>query len=234
VRIVAAGRIVAVCRRYVRHVPRPLRYQGSDVLYHVGSRAVDKQPIFGVVRWDREVFIGLIARVVRVYGWRCHAYCLMGNHFHLVVDTPGANLAAGMQYLKGVYAQWFNRFKGREGALFERRYWDRIAASELHVLELARYVALNPVRAGLCRAPEEWRWSSHAATAGLVRAPQFLTSDVLEWFGAGALAQERYVEFVRDGMRFDAEREALRMRSDPGVTQPGRRSRGTSAPRPLR
>jgi REP element-mobilizing transposase RayT len=187
---------------------RALRIQEADLLYHVGSRGVDKQPIFGVVRWDREKFLLLVDRVVENFGWRCHAYCLMGNHFHLVVDTPRANLAAGMQYLKGCYAQWFNRYRGREGALFERRYWYRIAASEAHVLSLARYVVLNPVRAGLRRAPEEWPWSSFAATVGLEPAPRFLyTSELLGWFGEGRYAHVRYSEFVHDALVFSGASE---------------------------
>jgi putative transposase len=167
----------------------------------VGSRGVDKQPIFGVTRWDRERFIEFLGHVVDACGWRCHAYCLMGNHFHLVLDTPGANLAAGMQYLKGCYAQWFNAYRGREGTLFERRYWYRIATSEAHVLSFARYVVLNPVRAGLCRSPEEWPWSSFAATVGLEPRPAFLhTETVLSWFGTGRHAQLEYARFVYDAL----------------------------------
>ena len=171
------------------------------MIYHVGSRAVDKQPIFGVVRWDREKFIELLGHVVELCGWRCHAYCLMGNHFHLVLDTPHANLAAGMQYLKGCYAQWFNKYAGREGALFERRYWDRIAKSEAHVLAFARYVVLNPVRAGLRRSPEEWPWSSFAATVGFEPRPRFLHTDgLLSWFGTGHHAHVEYARFVYDAL----------------------------------
>jgi len=182
-------------------MPRHPRIQAPDLLYHVGSRAVDKQPIFGVVRFDREVFISHLASVVGTYAWRCHAYCVMGNHFHLVVDTPGANLAAGMRDLKGKYAQWFNTYRPREGALFERRYWSRIAWSESYAFELARYVALNPVRAGLIRSPEEWPWCSYAATAGLERCPKFLdVSQVLGAFGGGSDARIRYAAFVRDGI----------------------------------
>src|ERR1041385_3788585 len=115
---------------YRRIMSRAPRLQAADVLYHVGSRGVDRQSIFGATRFDREMFLDLLDRVVRKFGWQCHAYCLMGNHFHLVVDTPDGNISSGMQYLKGRYAQWFNSMRGREGTLFERRFWDRIAASE--------------------------------------------------------------------------------------------------------
>lgn len=179
-----------------------LRIQAPDVLYHVGSRAVEKQTIFGAVPFDREWFLGRFDRVVRTYKWRCHAYCLMGNHFHLVVDTPLANLSEGMRDLKGGYAQWFNTWKPREGALFERRFWHRIVREESHVFELARYIALNPVRAGWVRSPDEWPWSSYAATAGLERVPSFLyLDDVLGCFGGGSRARGRFVDFVTDGLR---------------------------------
>lgn len=188
-------------------MPRKPRIQQPDVIYHVGSRAVDKQPIFGVVQWDREVFIKLLGLTVTIYRWRLYAYCVMGNHFHLVLDTPDANVAAGMQYLKGRYAQWFNRAKGREGALFERRYWDRLAWSEAYVLALARYVVLNPVRVGWRQSPEEWPWSSYAATLGLEPTPPFLRADdLLGWFGGGAAGRLQFAEFVRDAMlRMDVE-----------------------------
>jgi putative transposase len=183
-------------------MPRAPRIQASDVLYHVGSRAVDKQPIFGVVPFDREYFLDLVAKVVRVYGVRVHAYCVMGNHFHLVLDTPLANLSEAMRDLKSGYAQWFNTYKPREGALFERRFWHRIPRHESYVYELARYVALNPVRAGVVRSPEEWPWSSYAATAGYERTPSFLyLEQVLACFGGDATARGRYVDFVNDGLR---------------------------------
>jgi len=185
----------------VESMPRKLRVQQPETIYHVGSRGVDKQPIFDVVRWDREFFVELLGTTVTTYRWRLHAYCLMGNHFHLVLDTPDANLGAGMRYLKGRYAQWFNKAKGREGALFERRYWDRMAWSEAYVLALARYVVLNPVRCGWRSSPEEWPWSSYAATIGLEPALRFLrTDELLGWFGGGRTARLQYAEFVRDAM----------------------------------
>jgi REP element-mobilizing transposase RayT len=181
---------------------RKLRVQVPEAIYHVGSRGVDKQPIFGVVRWDRTIFLELLDLTIATYHWRLHAYCLMGNHFHLVLDTPEANIAEGMKYLKGRYAQWFNRATGREGALFERRYWDRIAWSEAYVLTLARYVVLNPVRNGWRSSPEEWAWSSYAATIGLEPPPRFLrTEELLGWFGGGTAGRQQFAEFVEDAVR---------------------------------
>jgi putative transposase len=185
--------------RYGRFMPRHPRIQAPDVLYHVGSRAVDKQTIFGIVRRDWRVFCDLLDYVVVDFEWNLHAYCVMRNHFHLVLDTPRANLSDGMQYLKGEYAQWFNHAKGREGALFERRFWYRMAVNDAYVLELARYVALNPVRSGFVRRPEEWPWSSYAATTGRVDRPRSLrVDDLLGWFGGGHQARLLFEEFVEE------------------------------------
>ena len=180
---------------------RKQRLQAPDVVYHVGSRRVERLPLFDVVPDDRLVFVGLLDRVVKRYRWSCHAYCLMGNHFHLVIDTPEENLSSGMRYLKGEYARWFNTFSGREGALFERRFWSQAANADDYLYEICRYVALNPVRAGLCPTPEQWPWSSYAATLGLTPAPSFLTvRDVLAWFGGGERGAVRYAQFVGEGM----------------------------------
>jgi REP element-mobilizing transposase RayT len=180
------------------------RIQSDEVLYHVCSRGVDKQLIFGVVDGDRAVFIKLLERTVKRYGWQLHAYCLMGNHFHLVLDTPGANIAAGMQYLKSSYALWFNEAKPREGHLFERRYYSGLVDREAHFFAACRYVVLNPVRAGLCRHPADWPWSSYRATAALVTPPAFLRTEfVHELFGGQPAGAKRYAQFVADAL--DAE-----------------------------
>jgi putative transposase len=180
------------------------------VLYHVGSRGVEKRSIFDRAPRDREVFIDLLDEVVLRFEWRLYAYCLMGNHFHLVLDTPAANLSAGMQHLKGKYAQWLNGAAGREGTLFERRFWSRLALREEYVLELSRYVVLNPVRVGWVRSPEEWIWSSYAATIGLERCPRFLRADgLLDWHGGGREARHTYARFVRDAIGVPASDEAF-------------------------
>lgn len=195
-------------------MPRAHRIQLPGLIYHVGSRGVEKRAIFDQLPRDREIFLALLDHVVRRYGWCCHAYCLMGNHFHLVLDTPEANLSAGMQYLKGEYAQWLNNALGREGALFERRFWSRIALSESYVFELARYVVLNPVRVGWARSPEDWPWSSYAATVGLAGVPPFLSPRrVLDFFGDGPAALVRYAQFVGEGV-------ALPSRSDLAFVHP--------------
>lgn len=179
----------------------PIRVQASDVLYHVGSRGVDKQMIFGVVPGDRAVFMKLLERTIGRYEWILHAYCLMGNHFHLVLETPDANVAIGMQYLKSAYALWFNDFRPRGGVLFERRYWAEILQRDEHLFEVSRYVVLNPVRAGICVHPADWAWSSYRATAELVERPAFLTTEFIHGIFAGSVPPaRRYVQFVLDAM----------------------------------
>ncbi len=180
---------------------RKPRIQIADVVYHVTSRGVDKQLIFDVATGDREVFLMLLQAVVVRYRWRLHAYCLMGNHFHLLVETPDANLAAGMQELKSRYAIWFNTNAGRAGALFERRYRSELVEREAHAYELTRYVVLNPVRAKLCGHPRDWCWSSYRAMVGAVRAPQFLYLRGLhDLFGDGPRGIAMYERFVEDGI----------------------------------
>ena len=180
---------------------QPRRVQEAGVLYHVVSRGVDRQLIFGVIAGDRPVFIRLLERTVLRYGWNLHAYCLMGNHFHLVLDTPEANIAAGMRYLKSAYALWFNDLKPREGHLFERRYYGGVVDREAHLFAACRYIVLNPVRAGLCRDPADWEWSSYRATAGLIALPTFLRVDFIhELFGGPPAAARRYAQFVADAL----------------------------------
>ena len=118
----------------------------------------------------------------------------MTNHFHLVVDTPRANVSNAMQYLNGQYAAWFNAKYRREGHLVERRFRSILVRTEEQALVECRYVVLNPVRAGICSHPAEWPWSSYRATAGLSPVPTFLT---LEWtLGLFDGSRERYRRFV--------------------------------------
>ena len=185
-------------RTTVEQVTRSLRIQAPEVIYHVGSRSVDHRQIFcGSVPHDTERFIGLLASAVDRFGWRLYAYCVMPNHFHLIVETPFANLSRGIQHLKSRYAVWFNKAVLREGALWERRFWDRISKDEAAVLERSRYVVMNPVRAALVDRPDLWLPSSYCATVGLVEPASFLDIDgLLAWYGGGPRARVRFAEFV--------------------------------------
>jgi REP element-mobilizing transposase RayT len=149
---------------------------------------------------DRADFLNVLGRVVDQQGWICHAYCLMGTHYHLLVQTPEANLGKGMCVLNGAYSRLFNGRHGRKGALFGTRFHSALISNEAHLLEASRYIVLNPVRAGLCRWPWDWPWSSYAATEGRTDPPPFLE---LAWILAhftGGDRGRRYREFVLDGL----------------------------------
>ncbi len=139
-------------------MPRPLRHQAANAAYHVTGRGTGPSTIF-VDDLDRRIFLRRLAKVEARLGWVSHAICLMETHFHLLVQTPDPNLAAGMHQLNSFYAQSFNRRHGRVGALFQGRYHAVVIDSERHFDEVVRYIADNPVRAGLCERPEDWPWT---------------------------------------------------------------------------
>jgi putative transposase len=141
----------------------------------------------------------LLSSVVTKYDWVCGAYCLMDTHYHLVVRTPNPDLAVGMQRLNGFYAQEFNRRYGLEGHVFFRRYHSLLIEREAHLVELCRYVAMNPVRAGMCGRPEDWPWSSYGAVM-TSSEPSFLSVRwLLELFGRDPdSARRRLRAFVED------------------------------------
>lgn len=151
---------------------------------------------------DRERFLLLLEGIVRRRAWRCHAYCLMDNHYHLLVETTEAGLGVGMQWLNGTYAQSYNRGGGRSAHLFQGRYHATLVERDAHFLKAARYVVLNPARASLCDGPGEWRWSSYRGTAGEApAAPVLATELVLSQFGSRLeTARGHYRAFVADGL----------------------------------
>jgi putative transposase len=179
---------------------RARRLQIAGGIYHVTTRGNRRQPTYATES-DYAFFCHLLASCVRRLTWRCHAFCLMPNHYHLLLETPEPNLSAGMQRLNGVYAKWFNETHGFEGHLFERRFRGIAVETEPHALELSRYIVLNPVRAGLCKYPTDWRWSSYAAMTDPTPAPEFLTCQwLLAQFGPDvARARAAYAAFV-DGL----------------------------------
>jgi len=187
---------------------RPLRLEFPGAVYHITSRGNARQPIY-LDDQDRLAFLEVLTEVVERYRWRCYAYCLMDNHYHLLIETPEANLSRGMRQLNGVYTQAFNRRHKRSGHLFQGRYKSILVEKESYLLELARYVVLNPVRAGVVRHPGRWRWSSYRATAGLEEPPAFLE---VEWLLAQFSAQPKqaqgaYRRFVAQGGRVEIWQE---------------------------
>jgi len=180
---------------------RPLRIEYDGALYHVTSRGNERKPIFKD-DGDRELFLTTLWQVSERFHWLCHAYCLMGNHYHLVIETPDGNLSKGMRQLNGVYTQAFNRRHHRVGHLFQGRFKGILVQKESHYLEVCRYVVLNPVRAKAVKQPREWAWSSYRATGGLAAVPRCLKiEEILSHFGQRrGPAQQKYREYVGEGI----------------------------------
>ena len=180
-------------------MPRPLRVQVERGVYHLVSRGVRKLPIFTDDR-DRERFLALLELTADRYRWQIHAYCLMTNHFHLLVTTQRPTVSAGMQYLNGRYCQWFNWHHGLEGHVLEKRFFSTLVESDKHLAAVARYIVLNPVRARLCASASEWRWSSYRAMVATVAGIPRLSRWLLGIFGREPEeARNRFAAFVRAG-----------------------------------
>jgi REP element-mobilizing transposase RayT len=140
-------------------MPRRPRNVLPDGAYHITARGVARTPIF-VDDDDREVFLTLLLSTIQRHAWTCHAFCLMTNHYHLIVETLRGRLSRGMHRLNGCYAQAFNERHNRVGHLFQGRYSAYVIEGEDYLTRSCRYVVENPVRAGLCAAPRDWPWSS--------------------------------------------------------------------------
>ena len=170
------------------------RIQFPGAIYHVTGRAVAKLPLFRSPT-DPRIFLAVLDSTVSRLGWACYAYCLLSTHYHLLIRTPKGDLARGMQRLNSQYASDFNRRHRGEGHVFFRRYHAELVERDPHLLELCRYIALNPVRAGLTDDPAAWPWSSYAAVVGRAARPRFLAADwLVGCFGsdrARALAELR-------------------------------------------
>ncbi|MEJ2379989.1 MAG: transposase [Gammaproteobacteria bacterium] len=180
---------------------RPLRMELAGGLYHVTSRGDRREDIYRDDD-DRAFWLEVLGEVCGRYNWRVHAYCEMTNHYHFVVETPEANLSQGMRQLNGVYTQGFNRRHGLVGHLFQGRFKGILVERDSYLLEVSRYVVLNPVRARMTEDPSEWRWSSYGAMVGLVRRQDWLETDwLLRQFGSRRRqAVERYKAFVAEGL----------------------------------
>src|SRR3954468_21282822 len=138
---------------------RPRRYLAAGAYYHVGAKGNNNAPIF-LDDWDRAVFVQILKRVRQRYRWRLHARCLLGNHYHLVVETPLANLSDGMRDLNGQYARAFNERHRRVNHVFGKRFWSRVIESEEQYDHTLDYVLHNPINHGFARRLGTWRWTS--------------------------------------------------------------------------
>lgn len=198
--VTVAGGVRSVLCVMIDWMSRPLRLEFEGALYHATSRGNERSAIF---RDDVDharflEFLGWVAQRERLV---VHAYCLMGNHYHVLLETPLGNLSRGMQRLNGRYTQYFNTRHRRAGHLFQGRFKSILVEREPHLLELTRYVVLNPVRAGMVQTAGQWPWSNYRATAGRARAPKWLEIDwTLSQFSARRqAAREAYRRFVVEG-----------------------------------
>ena len=186
---------------------RPLRIEFPGAVYHVTSRGDRREPIFEDDA-DRQAFAGVVAQALKRFDACALAFCLMGNHYHLVLHTHQANLSALMRQINGVYTQAYNRRHGKVGHLFQGRFKAILVDRDAYLLEVCRYVDLNPVRAAMVADPAQWPWSSYRAHTGLTAAPPWLDTaavhDYLLGYEAGsdrdhALAASRYATLVAQG-----------------------------------
>jgi REP element-mobilizing transposase RayT len=180
---------------------RPLRIEFSGAVYHVTSRGNARQNIF-FDDADRQVFLKVLGNVIEKYNWLCHAFCLLDNHYHILVETQDPNLSLGMRQLNGVYTQRVNIRHHRVGHLFQGRYKAILVEKNVHLLELCRYIVLNPVRARMVNEPRQWQWSSYTATAYAINSSDFLTvAWILGQFAKNTNeARKIYRKFVADGL----------------------------------
>jgi putative transposase len=153
-----------------------IEYEGA--VYHVTNRGNGHEAIYREEA-DWKAFLGIMGDVVSKFGWRIYTYCLMGNHYHLLLETPQPNLALGMRDLDRQYTVRYNWRYEHSGHVFRGRYWSGLVLNDNYLIDVASYLLLNPVRAHLVKSPEEWRWSSCAAMSGLVSAPSWLDLDWL-------------------------------------------------------
>ena len=180
---------------------RPLRIQYDGAVYHVSSRGNARKPIFKDQE-DRIQLLNTLHQINNRFNWLCHAYCLMNNHFHLIIETPDGNLSSGMRQLNGIYTQRFNRKHHRVGHVFQGRFKAILVEKETYLLELCRYVVLNPVRSHTVEDPRGWKWSSYSGTGGIKNPHPCLTIDwILGQFGTRKItAHKLYRRFVKEGI----------------------------------
>jgi len=180
---------------------RPLRLELAGGLYHITSRGDRREVIYDDDE-DREKWLEILDNVCRRFNWHCHAYCQMDNHYHIIMETAEANLSQGMRQLNGIYTQYYNKQHGRVGHVFQGRYKGILVERDAYLLELARYVVLNPIRAHMIKNIGDWKWSSYKAMIGEVNAQHWLETDwILGQFAKRRkIGMGKYIDFVRDGI----------------------------------
>jgi len=185
---------------------RPLRIEYPGAFYHITARGNEQKDIFRDDK-DRQRFLEYLETAVGRYKAVIHVYCLMSNHYHLLLTTPEGNLSQIMRHINGGYTTWFNKRHNRFGHLFQGRYKAILVDADPYAGELSRYIHLNPVRAGMVRKPEQYQWSSYAAYISTAKTPRWLTTDwLLQYFGQKpAAAKNVYAFFVNAAIGTEEE-----------------------------
>jgi len=178
---------------------RQLRIEYPDAYYHVTARGNERKEIFKSEK-DREKFLSYLESAVNRYGAVIHVWCLMSNHYHLLVETPSGNLSQIMQHINGAYTNYFNTKRKRSGHLFQGRYKGILVEADEYALELSRYIHLNPVRIGVVNEPGDYRWSSFQEYTGKRKMADWLSTEfILGYFDKSqSAAQKKYQQFVEE------------------------------------
>ena len=191
---------------------RQIRIEYPGAIYHVTSRGNDRKAIYET-KSDRYKFLGLLEQACKRYQWSVYSYCLMDNHYHLLIETREATLSKGMRHLNGVYTQWYNntRKEKRFGHLFQGRYKAILVERDSYLLELTRYIVLNPIRANMVTDLMDYPWSSYRATTGYYEAGEWLAVDWLlsQFSKQKKRAVEKYQQFVEEGIGQSSPLEQL-------------------------
>ncbi|VAW78783.1 hypothetical protein MNBD_GAMMA12-3925 [hydrothermal vent metagenome] len=180
---------------------RPLRIEYPGALYHITSRGDRQEDIYHDDE-DRENWLDIFSKVCVRFNWRCHAWCLMDNHYHILVETADGNLSQGMHYLNCVYTQRSNKKHMQVGHVFQGRYTAILIQKDEYLLEVSRYVVLNPVRAGMVKDVYDWPWSSYRAMIdGSTEFMWFESHWLLSYFDKQRKrAVIKYIDFVQAGV----------------------------------
>lgn len=201
---------------------RPLRLQFPGAVYHVTARGNRRATLFADAR-DHLAWLGILAEATERFGLVVHGFCLMPNHYHMLVETPQPNISAAMHYLNGTYAKYFNWRYGFTGHVFQGRFHSVLVERDSQLLETVRYIALNPVRAELVARPGDWRWSSHRFIIARGPVPLWLqTAWVLEQFGSNDPGRriEAYEQFVDAGIGQPSRLKRPVRRAQPDAAAP--------------
>ena len=199
-------------------MPRAPRIEYPGAIHHVSARGNRRLPVFDR-QDDYELYLHLLSEVAERQHWRMLSYCLMPNHVHLLVQTPVPNLSEGMRRLSGTYTRRYNDGRGISGHVFEGRFKNKLVRSDEHLITAFAYIALNPVKPGLCGDALDWEWSAHGELAGRrqVANPPILAVDALSCFGTDRdRARDRYLRFVQSYADMVATEDVQPENREPG------------------